>query len=79
MAMVRLQLDINERQLKELESLMQECDIRTKKDLFNNAITLLKWAVNKRKSGYQIVAVNSDTDNYIELEMPALCAVRRSS
>ena len=80
MATVRLQIQIemNEDKLRELESLMQECGIRTKKDLMNDALTLFKWAVNKRKSGHEIVAVNSEKGRYTELHMLALSAVRRA-
>lgn len=69
---------MDKEKLQELESLMQECGIRTKKDLINNALTLFKWAVNKRKSGHEIVAVNPKSKRYVELDMPALSAVSKS-
>lgn len=78
MATVRLQIEMDENRMKELEFLMQECGIRTKKDLINNALTLFKWVVNKRKSGHEIAAVNSESNRHIEFDMPALSAVRKS-
>lgn len=78
MATVRFQIEIDENKLYELESLMRECGIRTKKDLINNALTLFKWAVNKRKSGHEITAVNFESKEYFELEMPALSAVHKA-
>jgi len=47
----RLQLDLTKEHLQELEALMKELGISTKKDLFNQAITLLEWAVRERKAG----------------------------
>jgi hypothetical protein len=44
----RLQLDLTKEHLQELEALMKELGISTKKDLFNQAITLLEWAVAER-------------------------------
>ena len=78
MVIVRLQIEIEKEKLEELKSLMRDCGIRTKKDLFNNALTLFKWAVNKRKSGHEIMAVNTEDDHYVEFDMPSLSAVRKS-
>ena len=46
----RFQLDISREHLKELESLMKELGIITKKDLFNQTITLLEWARRNEKA-----------------------------
>ncbi len=77
MALVRLQIEVDEDQLKDMESLMQECGIRTKKDLINNAYTIFKWAVKKRKEGCEIAAVDSVNNRFIELDMPALSSVQK--
>ncbi len=75
---IRLQVEMDEDGMHELESLMQECGIRTKKELFYNTLTIFKWAVSKRKAGREIAAVNPDSGQYIELDMPALSAVHKS-
>lgn len=77
MALVRIQIEVDEDRLKDMESLMQECGIRTKKDLINNAYTLFKWAVKKRKEGCEIVAVDNTNNRLVELDMPALSSVKR--
>ena len=74
MKTVRLQFDMPEYRLPEIEQLMKECDISNKKDLFNNALTLLKWAVRQVKEGNRIASVNDDRKTYRELEMPILSA-----
>lgn len=69
---IRLQVEIDEDQMKELESLAELSGVRTKKDLLNNALTLLKWAARQRMEGYTIQSVNRAEGIVKELEMPLL-------
>lgn len=68
----RFQLDISREHLKELESLMKELGITTKKDLFNQAITLLEWAATERKSGRVIASIDKANDEYKQVLLPVL-------
>ena len=76
MAMTRLQIDLDEAQMTELEKMMEEGKVRTKKDLFNAALTLLRWAMKERRAGKVIASVDEKRDSYKELEMPVLSEVR---
>jgi hypothetical protein len=76
MATVRLQIDLDEDQMKELEQMMEEGKVRTKKDLFNAAFTLLRWAMKERRAGRIIASVDEARDTYKELEMPVLSEVK---
>ena len=73
---VRLQIDLDEEQMKTLEQMMAEGKVRTKKELFNAALTLLRWAMKERKVGRIIASVDEARDSYKELEMPVLSEVR---
>lgn len=73
--MVRIQFELPEEKVKELEELMRVAGITTRKDLFNNALTLLEWAVQERKAGRSIASVDEHNKRYKELVMPALMAV----
>jgi hypothetical protein len=68
---VRLQIELPEKRVKELEALMEECDIATKKDLFNNALTLFEWAVRESEKGRIVASVDEENQRYRELQMPA--------
>lgn len=68
----RFQLEIPESRLKELEVLMAEAGISTKKELVNNALTLLEWAIGEKKAGYSIASVDNEKEKYRELVMPIL-------
>jgi hypothetical protein len=74
MRTVRFQVEIDEDQMAELENLRLLGGLRTKKDLLNNALTLLKWAARKKATGCSIVCVSS-TGSEVELEMPFLDAI----
>jgi hypothetical protein len=75
MATARLQIDLDESQMDELSQMMREGKVRTKKDLFNAALTLLRWAMKERKAGRVIASVDEARDTYKELEMPVLSEV----
>jgi hypothetical protein len=77
--MVRIQLDLPADKVQELEELMEQAKISTKKDLINNALTLLEWAINEKKEGRAIASINEKTMSYKELVMPVLSAVAPKS
>ncbi|HEY1950019.1 MAG TPA: hypothetical protein VGG97_23620 [Bryobacteraceae bacterium] len=70
--MVRIQLDLPEEQVKELDELMRETNIVTRKDLFNNALTLFQWAVKAKRAGRIIASIDELNGTSKELVMPAL-------
>jgi Arc/MetJ-type ribon-helix-helix transcriptional regulator len=78
MSLTRLQIELDEEKMKELEELMEEGKVRTKKDFINAALTLLKWAMRERRAGKIIASVDEEKDVYKEIEMPVLSEVKPS-
>jgi hypothetical protein len=72
---VRIQFELPSEKVKELEALMRETRITTRKDLFNNALTLLEWAIQEKRGGKKIASVDENNKRYKELVMPILEAV----
>jgi len=70
--MVRIQLDLPADQVKELEDLMKETKIVTRKDLFSNTLTLFQWAAKEKRVGRIIASFDDATGTARELVMPAL-------
>ena len=70
--MTRIQLDLPEEQVASLDELMAETKMRTRKELFNNALTLFDWAVKQKKAGRTIAAIDQSQGVVKELLMPAL-------
>ncbi|MCX6902903.1 MAG: hypothetical protein NTW03_05395 [Verrucomicrobia bacterium] len=75
---VRVQLDFPKGKLLELQEIMTKTGMATRKDLFENAITLFEWAVDQRERGRMIASINEHDDTFRELVMPALAAVKAS-
>jgi hypothetical protein len=71
----RIQFEMPESKVKDLEALMSESGTQTKKEIFNNALTLLEWAVKETKRKRVIASVDEGTATYNELHMPILSAV----
>lgn len=69
---VRLQVELDPQHMEELEELQELGGLRTKKDLWNNAITLLKWAAREEARGASIFSINEEEGIYKELELPFL-------
>jgi hypothetical protein len=69
---MRIQLDLDDEGMKLLERLKEATGSKTHKELFNNAITLLEWAVNQRVNGRIVASLDESSQNYKELQMPAL-------
>jgi hypothetical protein len=68
----KLQVELNPGQLEILNELQEAGDLRTKKELLDNAFTLLKWAVRQKQEGNLIVSMNKQTGAVRELEFPYL-------
>ena len=68
----RIQVELSDQRLIELESLMHVCGFETKKDFFNHAISLLRWVVKQTQSGGAILSQNSGTGATVELSTPFL-------
>lgn len=76
-AKTRVQLDLAPSQMERLNWLMDTCGIETRKDLFNNAISLLEWAVLEVMNGRVVVSVDKEAKHMKELTMPALADAAR--
>lgn len=72
---VRFQIELAQAKMKELERLRELGGMRTKKELFNTALTILKWAAQRRAQGYSIGSTNQRGESFRELDMPFLEAV----
>jgi hypothetical protein len=69
---MRVQLVVSEAQQSMIEALRKQMGVATVKEVFNNALTLLNWAVRQRQEGSAICAINESKNVYKELQLPAL-------
>jgi hypothetical protein len=71
----RIQLELPQDKVERLEALMKESGIKTKKELLNNALTFLEWAINERKDGKIIASVDEREKKLKELIMPLFASI----
>jgi hypothetical protein len=76
--MARLQLDLSDTNDEIIDTLMVMCDLRTKKDVVENALMLLGWAANEAQHGYTIAAIDEKNEVYKEIQTPALLGAKRT-
>ncbi|CAM2007544.1 hypothetical protein [Acanthopleuribacter pedis] len=69
---IRIQYEISETNLKRIEELMKITGAETRKELFNNALTILGWAARNSQKGLAIGAINEENNTFRELQTPAL-------
>ena len=74
--MVRIQLELPDEQVAALDELTRKTQLRTRKDLFNNALTLFEWAVKEKMAGRRLASIDESQDIFKELVMPALESVQ---
>ncbi|HSF80008.1 MAG TPA: DUF4332 domain-containing protein [Anaerolineales bacterium] len=70
--MTRLQFEVSDERIQELDSLQKRTGIKTRIQLFNSALSLFEWAVRQRESGRIIASMDEEKGIYKELEMPGL-------
>ena len=71
----RVQFELNQSRYKELEALRKTVNIRTKKELINNALSILEWMVEEGKSGRVIASVDKQAGTYRAVCMPLLSSI----
>lgn len=74
--MARLQLDLNHTSDALIDKLMKLCDLKTKKDVVENALMILGWAATESRNGLSIAAIDLKRSVYKEINTPALEGAR---
>ena len=68
----RICLELNEEEVNNLNQMKESVGVRTYRELLNNALTLLEWAIAKCKSGRIIASVDEKKNKYQEMVLPIL-------
>jgi len=74
---VRLQFDVRRAQLNIIENLVEACGLSSKKELFSNAMALMKWAVQETEKGRRIASYDPERDEIEMIALPALDLVEQ--
>ena len=76
---MRLQIDTVPALDKLMDELTELGGFSSKKDLFNNVLTILGWALKEAAKGRMIASVDEAGGSYKELQMPALMNAARAA
>lgn len=74
---MRLNFDFSDERVGDLKQFQAETGTESMKDLVNNALTLLEWAVKETEDGNEIAAVNAGNETYRVLVLPLLQRVAK--
>lgn len=78
--MKRIQIELPEERADELDRLKKISMTNTTKELLNNSLTMMDWAINEVSNGRFIASVDErDQSSIKELEMPIFFNVRKRS
>lgn len=77
MKTVRIQISVTDEYFGKINWMMGECGFKRMSDLLNSAVTLFRWAIEKRQAGFKIVAVDMNNDRIVEFDTPALSNVQQ--
>jgi hypothetical protein len=73
---MRLNFELNEAQMASINALKARTGASSMKELFNNALSILDWAVDEIAQGREIAAVSPDSKNYRVFVTPLLRQVQ---
>lgn len=68
----RIQVELSPTELERMSFVMHVCEIGTRRDLFNNALTLFDWVVNEVIKGRKIASFDDQSSDRMILSMPVL-------
>jgi hypothetical protein len=70
--MTRIQIEMSDEEIARIDKLMVLTGTRTRKEYFNNALTLMEWGIKEKQLGHGIASIEESTKSFRELVMPAL-------
>ena len=76
---IRVQLELPEDKVREIDSLMADAGISTRKLYIEYALATLKWALNQSRENRAVVSLDETANSYKELAMPPLDNIRSRS
>jgi hypothetical protein len=63
----RIQIDLSPKEVERMNNVMKQCDIESRKDLFNNALAIMEWAIKEVGKGFSIASVDDTTQKDAKL------------
>jgi len=74
---VRVQFEMPKEKLDDVERLRVQTALRTRREVFDNALTFFEWGVTASINGQLVAAIDEQNGEYQPILMPVLAAARR--
>ena len=68
----KIHFELSAEKDKELHDLMNRLGITSKKDLINNALTFLQWALNEKYAGRIIASIDKENKRFKPVRLDAI-------
>lgn len=68
----KIHFELSAEKDKELHDLMNRLGITSKKDLINNALTFLQWALNEKCAGRIIASIDKENKRFKPVRLDAI-------
>lgn len=65
-------LELSEKMAKDIDHLVKEIGLKSREDLYRNALSLMKWATKESLNGRSIAAIDPKSNTHRILLMPPL-------
>jgi len=76
-SLVRIQFEMSRQKVRDLDRLMRVTSMRSRRELFDNALTFFEWGVAEIVRGNLVATVDDRAGCYQPMLMPAFVAARR--
>lgn len=77
--MTSIQLDITDARMRDIDEMAAKCGLASRKDVFENALTLLEWAIREREKKRVIASVDESSDTFYQVRLEALEKIVKST
>lgn len=74
----RVQLDLADARVTEIDRLRELLGFDTRKELFNQALGILEWTVRQRQMGRVLMVADDEANRLIELSIPFLDRIKKT-
>jgi hypothetical protein len=74
---MRIQFEMSTEKVNDLDRLKEQTALRTRREVFDNALTFFEWGVNESANGHLVAAVDEESGLYQPIVMPVFSAARR--
>ena len=76
---VRIQFEMTREKAADLNRLMRLTATRSRRELFDNALTFFDWGVAESMRGHLVAAIDEENGLYQPVLMPAFATARKSA